>query len=409
LSDTAVVAAPRYKIRFPDADSLRASQAVESPLLNVAVINHRRAFISVSPAEILGVDVVREPDEQFEYLRHQYGAEIVIDTQYAPGASAEGFQLSVGPEVPDAPSLDDVLDLIRAREAWSLARGAGSVLAIVDSGIAGGRPEFPQTKRLGQWSPAGHDAWSDALGHGTMCACIATATRAYGGEFDGVAPDAGLIACRTGFLDSELATIYDFLGDFAEDNGVAVVASNSWGYQSGSPPPGGRPDDFPAALEEALGRGVIAVFSAGNYHEMANGSPDACQPTSIWEHKCRDDVLTVANSRPDSTMWSTSSRGPGQLFGHPGMGLKPDVSAPTPPNGRVLWGADVASLPDGWGTSGACPQVSGLIALALSCGETDRDVIFNAIRASAVTLGLESSCQGTGRIDCRATLDKLSA
>jgi serine protease AprX len=241
-----------------------------------------------------------------------------------------------------------------------------------------------------------------------MCACIATATTTRGGVFDGVAPDASLLACRTGFYDSELTTILDFLGDFAEANGVTVIASNSWGYPSGDPPPANRSDDFPEALDEALARGVIAVFSAGNYHELAHGAADACEPTSIWEHKCRDDVLTVANSRPDGTMWSTSSRGPGQFFGEPGMGSKPDVNAPTPPNGRILWGDSVASLVDGWGTSGACPQVSGLVALALSLGQTDREAIFDAIRDTASTLDLDPACQGEGRIDCRATLERLS-
>src|SRR5919201_498981 len=65
MTETAVLASPRYKIRFPDADSLRASQAAESPLLNVEVINHRRAFIGVSPADVVGVDVLPEPQEQF--------------------------------------------------------------------------------------------------------------------------------------------------------------------------------------------------------------------------------------------------------------------------------------------------------------------------------------------------------
>jgi serine protease AprX len=277
----------------------------------------------------------------------------------------------------------------------------------VDTGIAGTRPEFPSVKRLGQWSPAGQDAWTDDHGHGTMCACIATATSAAGGEFDGVAPDASLISCRTEFLDSELTTIYDFLGDFAEQNGVPVVASNSWGYKSGEPPPA-RDDDFPSALEDALQRGVIAVFSAGNYHQLAGGAPDRCDPTSIWEHKCRADVMTVANSVPDGSMWPTSSRGPGQLHGEPGSAHKPDVNAPTPAYGRVLWGTSVRSLPEGWGTSGACPQVAGLVALALATRKTsDRDAIFAAIRDSAVSLGLGPDCQGTGRIDCNAALARL--
>ena len=45
--------------------------------------------------------------------------------------------------------------------------------------------------------------------------------------------------------------------------------------------------------------------------------------------------------------------------------------------------------------------------VALSYGKNDREEIFNAIRDSAVTLGLDWSCQGKGRIDCRATLDML--
>lgn len=400
---------PRYKVRFPDAGSLRASQAAESPFLNVAVVNHRRSFISVSPAVMLGVDTLPDPQHHLAFLEKEYGAEVFIDTQYKPGVAPAEFQLPVEPEAPGSPSLDDVLESINAHEAWELSRGAGAVIAIIDSGIAGSRLEFPQAKRRGQWSPIGQDAWTDHHGHGTMCACIASATRAEGGEFDGVAPEASLLACRTTFVDSELATIYDFLGDFADENQLPVIASNSWGLRTGDPPPDNPGDDFPAALDDALARGVWAVFSGGNYHAQASGTPDACEPTSIWQHKCREDVLTVANSKPDGTMWPTSSRGPGQHFGTAGMAFKPDINAPTPPNGRVLWGDQVASLPDGWGTSGACPQVSGLIALAISKGATDREEIFGAITTSAVPLGHDPACEGRGRIDCRAALDALGA
>lgn len=397
---------PRYKVRFPDSESLRASQAAELPFLDVTVVNHRRSFIGVVPLVMLGVNRMPDAEEQLGFLTKEYGAEVVIDRQYAPGGQ-EGFGLPVGPEIDGSPSLDDILEAIRAREAWELARGAGSIIAIVDSGIAGSRLEFPQTKRRGQWSLNGRDAWRDEQGHGTMCACIAAATRVDGGEFDGVAPDASLLACRTTFVDSELTTIYDFLGDFAQVNGVPVIASNSWGLKTGQPPPDDPNEDFPDALEQALAAGVIAVFSAGNYHGLAGGLPDACSPTSIWQHKCRDDVVTVANSRPDGSMWATSSRGPGQYAGTVGATDKPDVNAPTPPDGRVLWGDQVASLPDGWGTSGACPQVAGLLALALSKGATDRQAIVEAITSTAESLGHDRACEGAGRIDCRAALEAL--
>jgi subtilisin family serine protease len=197
---------PRYKVRFPNAESLHASESAESPILAVPVRNERRAFVSITaPREVVGVaegveaDVENELDRQLTTYVQDYGAEIVEDVRYDLEEFEDAFELPVEAEVPDSPSLDDVLDLIHAREAWERTRGEGAVIAIVDTGVNGQRPEFPAAKRLGQWAPQGREPWEDSNGHGTMCACIATGTRASGGEFDGVAPDAGLIACRTSF------------------------------------------------------------------------------------------------------------------------------------------------------------------------------------------------------------------
>jgi serine protease AprX len=117
--------------------------------------------------------------------------------------------------------------------------------------------------------------------------------------------------------------------------------------------------------------------------------------------------LTVATSRPDRTMWFYSSRGPGQFDGQPNMGAKPDVTAPTPPDGRVVYGDDIRSLPDGWGTSGACPQVAGLAALVLGNQPATPEAVRDAIRATAVPLGHGAACQGAGLINCQAAVDAL--
>jgi serine protease AprX len=407
--------ARRWKVRFRDVESMQASEAVESsPLVSVPVRNERRQFLSVTAAEdVVGVIPLDEaPERQLEdqlvTFAKEYDAEIVEDVRYDLEESGDLFDLPVEAEQPDTQSLDDVLDLIKARDAWETSRGEGVAIAIVDTGINGARPEFPPSKRVSEWAPAGVDPWIDGVGHGTMCACIATGTTAQGGVFDGVAPDAGLISCRTKFFDSEIVTIYDFLTDFANDHEeMAVVASNSFGRKTGTAPPPPPDSDLADALTDALEAGVVVCFSAGNYHELAGGAAAACSPTSIWLHKCLGDVLTVATSRPDGTMWFYSSRGPGQFQGRPDMKDKPDVTAPTPPNGRVVYGDDVRSLPDGWGTSGACPQVAGLAALLRGKRAATVQEVRDAIRDTAVSLGHAPDCQGEGLIDCAAAIAAL--
>jgi serine protease AprX len=402
----------RYKVRFRDVESMHASEAVESsPLISVPVRNERRQFFSVTAAEdVVGVDLLAEAPErmledELATFVEEYDAEIVEDVRYDLEETGDVFELPVEAEEPDTPSLDDVLDLIKARDAWETSRGEGVAIAIVDTGVNGARPEFPMSKRVGEWAPAGVDPWIDGVGHGTMCACIATGTTAQDGVFDGVAPDAGLISCRTQFYDSEIVTIYDYLTDFAtEHEGMALVASNSFGRKTGTPPPPPPDTDLADALTDALAAGVVVCFSAGNYHELAGGAPAACSPTSIWLHKCLGDVLTVATSRPDGTMWFYSSRGPGQFRGQPDMKDKPDVTAPTPPNGRVVYGDEVRSLPNGWGTSGACPQVAGLAALLRGKRAATVQEVRDAVRGTAVPLGHGPDCEGEGLIDCAAAI-----
>lgn len=205
---------------------------------------------------------------------------------------------------------------------------------------------------------------------------------------------------------SELAAIYDALADRAE-KGEVIVASNSWGIKTGSPPP--PPDShelFVDALNRAIETDVLVVFSAGNYHDIANGQPRESAPTTIWLDKGRSDVLTVGTCDLDNNIWYYSSRGPGQFYGtNPLYSAKPDVVAPTPRNGKILYGNDDVIMPVGWGTSGAAPQVAGLLAPLLSSGHPlDRDGLFDIVRQTARSLGLPPECQGHGMIDCNAAL-----
>jgi serine protease AprX len=397
----------RYKVRFRSAEDLKAALAMESADAAPIVVNSRRRYVTLQPGPAVMAEIAdpearaAQAQRAAERMAQAFNAEVVIDHQYDLEQVPPHILVEAAPEAAEA-SLEDVVEMNKAKEAWATARGENVTIAIVDTGVHGGHLEFAAAKRDGGWAVPGDDPWTDWQGHGTMCACIAAGTSAHGGKYNGVAPDAKIMSCKTHFYDSELAAIYDALTDRARE-GVRIVASNSFGIQTGSAPAPDPNSDFLPALDDAIAAGVVVAFSAGNYHAMAGGAPSACAPTSIWLHKSRADVLTVATCRLDRTMWDYSSRGPGQHFGSPNSNSKPDVTAPTPANGRILYGAGERVLANGWGTSGACPQVAGLAALLISANTgLNRVDVFNKIRNSAQTLGFAAECEGRGLINCAA-------
>ena len=401
--------AVRYKIKFPSFASYQASNAVEIADWGLRVRHDKRHFLSIE-IDPQGVGLRTGAEPRMRMLEKEYGAKVVEDFQY--DLETQLFKPEMqGPDDSSYPSVTDVVNMIRAKDAWQLRGQNKVVLAVVDTGING--LMVPPAKRIGSWQPLGdEEAWKDYWGHGTMCACIAAGTADLA-TFDGVAPNIGLISCRTKFYDSELSAIYDYLTELKGQLKVPMVATNSFGINTGSPPGDQTYSDFIPALNDAVAAGIIVCFSAGNYHELAGGKPEECNPTSIWLFKCLSKVLTVATCKLDKTMWSYSSRGPGQKFGQPGCSRKPDVTAPTPKNGRVVYGDKVVSMPDGWGTSGACPQTAALAVLMLEINpHLTRDELFDIIRSTAEPLGLKPECGGAGLINClaavKAAKDKIN-
>ncbi len=391
----------RYKVTFPTRQAFQAALAAEAEDGTVRVVNPER--LSLSLEQVVGAEATSF--QQRGDLQARFGARVRPEVRYEMDVGSD--HLFAATEAPEEGTLDDVLRLIRATDAWSRTRGDGVTIAIVDTGVDGTRPEFGPARRVGQWAPLGEDAWTDWKGHGSMCAAIAVGSRADGGAFDGVAPGSRLISCRTSFFEGELAAIYDFLTTRAA-GGETIVASNSFGMTTGTPPQVPAENDFIDALDKAVAAGVHVFFSAGNNHDDANGDPGQCGPNTVWLHKSRADVLAVATCDLDERMWYYSSRGPGQHFGDPGTNGKPDVTAPTPRNGKVVYGGDLKVLPDGWGTSGACPQAAGLAALLLSLRpDLPRGELFDLIRGTAKALPFAATCCGTGLVDCASAVERL--
>ncbi|GGK22177.1 S8 family peptidase [Salinarimonas ramus] len=403
--DGGAFAPKRFKIMFPNAQAFDAATAIETPGTTL-VRSRKRAVLSV---DLDPRAIERGADRRIGALVERFGARIVEDFRYdMEPVGPFGHEL-FEPEDEKSPSLDNVLDRIGAREAWRHGRGSGVIIAVVDTGIDGTRPEFSPSRRRGAWQTEQDEPWTDWDGHGTMCAAIAAGSRADGGLFDGVAPEAMIVACKTSFYDGELAAIYDYLAELAT-SGETVIATNSFGFNTGTMPTLPPGEEFTQSLDDAIAAGVIPFFSAGNNHALAGGRPDACSPTSIWLHKSWSSVMSVGTTDLDDRMWYYSSRGPGQFFGAPETNAKPDVVAPTPKRGRILYGDRVQTLRDGWGSSGACPQAAGLAALLHSASRNlSRDRTFDLIRRSARDLSLAFECQGHGSIDCAAAMNAVLA
>jgi serine protease AprX len=373
-------------------------------------------YQSKTAPEVLTIDL---PAEDLEALAAG-GASVFPDIEFEPFGPVRGStQADPGnPTLENQPlaaqiGLNEVLDQIRAVPAWEISRGMNVTIVVVDTGICGSLTEFPLFKRSPIDLPTAYagNHWNDTRGHGSMCATIAAATKAGGGRFDGVAPDATVLSARTTLMASDIYRIYDEIAALKLSGGLPgpVVFSNSYGLYTCAPPVG-LPADHPYldVVLQAVQLNMPVVFAAGNNHwDVLCGNPPAsCSPNTIWAVNSHDDVLSVGtvnrneSNRDPSTPHPNSSRGPGQWAL---ATTKPDCVAPT--YGEVVWGCGYQTIP-WWGTSGACPQVAGLAALILgknpSLASGD---VYDIIRASCRPIAGSPTCVGRGMIDCKAALD----
>ena len=406
----------RFKLIVDNRRLLENVAAKDCPGLAVVGTSARFSFAAVARTAGTPEDVF---ETSLNRLAERLDARSVQDRYYqleSTGDFDADFGEAVAEESGVAPAAT-LADVVKRINADGIVYPVSNrvVIAIIDTGIHGDRREFAMPgKQAGGWSQAAIPPlsplapWRDDHGHGTMCALIAAGSDSYGGRFSGVAPQTPLYACRVpGFVDADLVLMYDRLIDSAE-RGEVIIASHSFGVATGAPPAEDPSLMFPTALQAALDAGVHAVFSAGNYHLKAGGVADGRAPNSIWLHKGMQGVLTVGTCDLEGGIWDYSSRGPGQFPDRVGHGPKPDVVAPTPRNGLIGVGGKDVVMPDGWGSSGAAPQVAALLAILLSTrADIPRDELYDIIRDTAVDLGLHRDCQGAGMIDCRAALERV--
>ena len=294
---------------------------------------------------------------------------------------------STGGDGPTVPTAQRSLELDKA---WQFSRGAGQLVAVIDTGVAR-HPRLPALIPAGDYVSAG-DGTEDCDAHGTFVAGIIAATQIPGQGFSGVAPDAQIMSLRqtSSYFQKKgagrdkgpdaMPEGYGTTHTLAQavrraaDMGATVINMSEVACQAGPIPD----DDLGAAVHyAAVDKNVVVVTAAGNNDKCKGTNPviDPLDPAADPWSKVN---LNVSPARWDDYVLSVGSideNGQPSKFTVPGPWV--GVSAP----GENLTSLDphfddanskgtaVAKLDQQGkaepisGTSFASPYVAGVAAL----------------------------------------------
>ncbi|MEO3805738.1 S8 family serine peptidase [Nonomuraea sp. B1E8] len=267
-----------------------------------------------------------------------------------------------------------VLDALNIERAWSVTKGAGVTVAVVDSAVDG------KVKELKGRVTAGPDMTSGAVSrevspgrHGTAMAGL-IAGSGEGDGFTGVAPAARILSLPL-VTDEEPTMVTPAPDDgrsresplaralrYAADHGAQVVSMSIGSY--------GPLRSEREAVSYALGKGVVLVAAVGN-----DGQTDYAKKegTSYWSFPAGyPGVIGVAATDRQGRRATFSSDNLSVLVAAPGVGV---------PVVKRRSGYEMSQ-----GTSSAAALVAGVAALIKSR--------YPAMRPEQVAQALSSSARG---------------
>jgi serine protease len=291
------------------------------------------------------------------------------------------------------------LERIRAPEAWDVARGAETVVAVLDTGVHLDHPDLaPRLLRDPDGQVVGLDLVDggqphDGHGHGTLVAGVIAAAidRGVGGAgISGVAPEARLMPVRV-LDDRGNGRISDVDRGirWAVDRGADVV---NLSLESSTPLPG---DLIASGLDDAVryawDRGVVVVAAAGN-----SGTP-------FTDYRSSTPVLLVGATDQADRRAGFSDGGRSDMVMAPGVDVVSTACrGPCGPDAEAGYGR--AS-----GTSFAAPHVAGAVAVLRSAGLSPAAAV-DALRSTAAPVSGGTLVQtGHGRIDLAAAVGASAA
>lgn len=266
-------------------------------------------------------------------------------------------------------------------EAWSVTRGRGVTICVIDDGVDVDHEEFSTSRKIvgaqSMSAPRGKDPRpADGDNHGTACAGVACARGKVGAS--GVAPAARLMPLRLvsglGSQDEADAIVW------AADHGADVI-SCSWGPVDGQwwnphDPTHQQvvplPDSTRLAIDYAVtkgrgGRGCVITWAAGNGAESVDNDGYASYDKVIAVAACNDTSTRSAYSDFGNAIWCSFPSNNGEPSLTPGIWTTDRTGHAGYNPGSLSQGDLAGNYTDSFGgTSSACPGAAGVVALMLS-------------------------------------------
>ncbi|CAN5120901.1 hypothetical protein BH24ACT1_BH24ACT1_06170 [soil metagenome] len=301
----------------------------------------------------------------------------------------------LGLPAPAAASNDDyfsqqwTLAAIGAEAAWNEGTGAGTVIAIVDTGVDLDHPDLVDKLVPGASFLNGSRGTSaeDDNGHGTHLAGIAAASTGNDIGIAGVAPDARIMPVKV--LDSSgSGKVVDVEAGikFAADNGADVI-NLSFGEESVGMSPG-----FTRAIQYAWDKGAIPVLAAGN--QVARQSLFTNEPVLVVTATTSSDTRPSYASGVGNAQWGMAAPGGD---GDPSSSSDGSTCDATTSIISTYANSSYVCLV---GTSMAAPHVAGAAAVLRGMGLSPQQVV-DQLLATADDIGAagKDSTFGSGRLN----------